>query len=267
MVTRLARIPSPPVSHFVEELWLVRMRFDAPVRMSLLPDGGMAILINLGDPQRRFDGGGAVYRRSWVSGAQPSPIGLEICGCYEALGIGFRPGGAAPLFGFNLTELAGRVVELEDIWGADARRLREQLAELRPDAVRLARLEQWLARRYRDAEPERRIGFAAAQLVRRDVPVKVRAIAEALNLSPKHLVAEYTRHTGLTPKYFARVRRLQAAIARVGFAPWPDWAGVALACGYYDQAHLINEFKALTGTTPTGYLSRRSPFLGYLAAD
>jgi len=245
----------------------VRMRLDAPMRMTLLPDGGMAVLINLGDPQKRTDGREATYRRSWVSGAQPGPIELEIRGRYEATGIAFRPGGAAPLFGFNLAELAGSVVELEDIWGAEARRLREQLGAESDDMRKLRALEVWLARCYRDAELPRRVGFAAAQLARRDLPVGVGEIADALGVSPKHLVAEYARHTGLTPKYFARVRRLQAAIGRIGFAETPEWAEVAAACGYYDQSHLINEFRALAGATPTEYLARRTPYLGYLAAN
>lgn len=254
------------MSQFVEELWLVRMHLEAPVRMTLLPDGGMALLVNLADPQKRCDGPVATFRRSWISGAHPGPIELELGGRYEALGIAFRTGGAAPLFRFGLAELTGRVMELEDIWGREARELREQLGEPRCDGDRLALLERWLARRYRDAEPAARIRFAAAQLARRDVAVPVGEVARALNLSPKHLVAEYSRHTGLTPKHFARVRRMRAAIEHIGFAASPDWSDVAAACGFYDQAHLINEFRALVGTTPTRYLARRTPYLGYLAA-
>lgn len=245
----------------------MRMRLDEPMRMTLLPDGGMAVLINLGDPQMRTDGRKTIYRRSWVSGAQPGPIELEIHGHYEAVGIAFRPGGAAPLFGFNLMELAGCVVELEEVWGMEARRLREQLGAEPDDVRKLQVLEAWLAWRYRDSELPQRVGFAAAQLARRDLTVGVGEIADALGVSPRHLVAEYARHTGLTPKYFARIRRLQAAIGRIGFAAAPEWAGVAAVCGYYDQSHLINEFKALAGVTPTEYLGRRTPYLGYLAAE
>lgn len=264
MVTRIARRPGGHVARFVAELWLVRMEVPAPVRMTLLPDGTMSLLINLADAQKRCDGHPTEYRRSWVSGAQPTPIELEISGRYEAVGVAFRPGGAAPLFAPALGELAGRVVELEDLWGARARELRERLGATRNDVAKLRVLEAWLARAYRDAELCRRTRFAVAQLERRDVNARVGEIAGALGISAKHLVAQYERQTGLTPRYFARVRRMQATIARVGQTAAVDWAAEAVAGGYYDQSHLINEFKLLTGSAPREYLARRTPFLGYL---
>jgi len=50
-----------------------------------------------------------------------------------------------------------------------------------------------------------------------------------------------------------RLLRLERAIelARLGAA----WAEVAYACGYYDQSHLANEFRRITGASPTQYLA------------
>ena len=69
---------------------------------------------------------------------------------------------------------------------------------------------------------------------------------------------------GLTPKLFGRVQRLQRTIAYVGTRAGVDWTDTAFAGGYYDQAHLIREFRELIGLTPTEYLARRSPYPGYL---
>jgi AraC-like DNA-binding protein len=60
---------------------------------------------------------------------------------------------------------------------------------------------------------------------------------------------------GLTPKRFARVRRLQRLLGEIHGNSVVDWAEVAARHGYYDQPHLINDFRALTGVTPGEYLA------------
>jgi AraC-like DNA-binding protein len=267
MLHRL-HVPAAPVAHFVENLWLVRGRVPAPSRQMLLPDGAFVVIFNLGEPQRLCERADvrrhAVFRASWVSGQQPQPIVIEQAGAYHLVGIKFRPGGAFPLFRFSLAELTGRVVELEDIWGASAASVREQLGATRTDRALLACVERWLERRLREeAAPDGRIRFAASLLERGGTGVG--RIAEEVNLSHRHFVQEFTRRVGLAPKHYGRVQRLQRTIHWIGHKLQVDWAQAAPANGFYDQAHLINEFRGLTGLTPKEYLARRSPYPGYLS--
>jgi AraC-like DNA-binding protein len=225
------------------------------------------VIFNLGEPQKLCERADvrrhAVFRASWVSGQQPQPIVIEQTGACHLVGIRFRPGGAFPLFQFSLAELTGRVVELEDIWGPEAGLVRQQLGEVHDDLAVLSCLERWLARRLRDeAIPDRRVSLAA-ELLRRG-GTGVGRIADETGLSHKHLVHEFTRRVGLTPKHFGRVQRLQRVVAQVGQRPAVDWADQAAASGFYDQAHLINEFRELIGLTPSEYLGRRGPYPGYL---
>ena len=267
MLIHQLHVPGAPVSHFVENMWLVRGRVPVASRQMLLPDGVMVVIFNLGEPQKLCERADvrrhAIFRASWVSGLQPQPIVIEQAGTYHLAGIRFRPGGAFPLFRFALTELTGRVVELEDIWGAQAGEVREQLGATRSDGALLRCLERWLVARLRREElPDCRISCAAALLQRGGTGVG--RVAAEVNLSPKHLVHEFGRRVGLTPKQFGRVQRLQRTIGWIGARPRVDWAAVALHHGFYDQAHLINEFQELAGLSPTEYLARRSPYPGYL---
>jgi AraC-like DNA-binding protein len=50
----------------------------------------------------------------------------------------------------------------------------------------------------------------------------------------------------------------------VGQLPEVNWAATAASCGYYDQAHLIREFRSFSGLTPLDYMTKRGPFLNYL---
>jgi AraC-like DNA-binding protein len=66
---------------------------------------------------------------------------------------------------------------------------------------------------------------------------------------------------------FARLCAFQRLIRSVGQKTEVDWAGTAATCGYHDQAHLIHEFRAFSGLTPTAYLMKRGPFLNYLEVE
>lgn len=73
-------------------------------------------------------------------------------------------------------------------------------------------------------------------------------------LSQKRFIQVFHEEVGMTPKLFCRVRRFR----RIHRAGRVDWAQTALDCGYYDQAHFINDFRAFSGLSPTAYLDQRS---------
>ena len=79
--------------------------------------------------------------------------------------------------------------------------------------------------------------------------------AEFDGLSTRQLRGLALDHAGLGPKRLARVRRLDGALPQL--ATDPDLARVALRHGWYDHAHLSNDFRALTGASPTQWRTGR----------
>jgi AraC-like DNA-binding protein len=109
------------------------------------------------------------------------------------------------------------------------------------------------------------VAYAAARL--EEGGSGVGRIAAATGWSHKHFVHEFARWVGVAPKQYGRVQRLQRALRHVGLkaAGSVDWADTAATGGFYDQAHLVNEFRDLTGLTPGALLARRMPYVGYLS--
>ncbi|SPE57277.1 putative Transcriptional regulator, AraC family [Verrucomicrobia bacterium] len=272
MLLNLRHIPGPPLSRYIENLWLVQGTLAARWRNLIFPDGAMELILNLGDPQKLCDPDNpssyTIFQRSWISGERSESIAIEEAGVIHLIGVRFKPGGAYPFFRFPISELTGRVVELDAIWGSAIDLLREDLAAA-PDAPALfSRLETWLQQRLAaEAERGRSIAFAVEQIQRGGEHARIGRITEQLGISPKHLVREFERRVGLTPKLLARVCAFQTAVAWIGFKPEMDWADAAVGCGYYDQAHFIHEFRAFAGMTPAVYLKRRGPFLNYVPLD
>ena len=234
----------------------------------ILPDGAVELIINLGDPQKLCDpedfSRSTTFRHSWISGERTAPIVIDEAGEVHLIGIRLRAGGALPFVGLPLREFTGHVIELDAVLGREIDRLREQLAETNGDEERFDLVEAWLLDRVRTQSAPNRAVIHALDLIERGEGVRIGLIAGEIGLSHKHLLREFDRCVGLTPKAFARVCSFQRAIRWIGQKASVDWADAAVVCGYYDQAHFIHEFRAFSGLTPASYLSKRGPFLNYL---
>jgi AraC-like DNA-binding protein len=101
--------------------------------------------------------------------------------------------------------------------------------------------------------------WAYATLRRTSGGASMASLAEALGYSQKYLIAQFREHLGLPPKTLARVMRFESAVRTIRSEHRPDWAQIVVDCGYYDQAHLIREFKQFAGMTPGEYASRLLP--------
>lgn len=236
----------------------------------ILPDGAVELIINLGDPQKLCHSDdysrSTSFRHSWISGERTAPIVIDEAGDVRLIGVRLRAGGAWQFLGLPLSEFTGRVVELDAVLGREIDHLRNDLGEACDDEASFALVEAWLLERIRArAQPPRAVSYALEIIRRGGDAVRIGQIADEVGLSHKHLLREFDRCVGVRPKVFARICSFQRAINWIGHKPSVDWADAAVACGYYDQAHFIHEFRGFSGLTPASYLAKRGPFLNYLA--
>lgn len=83
----------------------------------------------------------------------------------------------------------------------------------------------------------------------------IAALASQLGISRRHLARSFSRAIGWTPEEFRRLARFSAAAALASTAPVERWSDVALAAGYFDQAHFIRDFRSFTARLPTTVFS------------
>jgi AraC-like DNA-binding protein len=154
-------------------------------------------------------------------------------------------------------ELAAQTVALDAIGAFDG--LIERLHDAPDWGTRFARLDHFVRRRLAAvAPPSPTVAWAWRKLVAADGLIRVGALADEIGWSRKHLAQRFAIAVGATPKTVGRILRFGAARrsidARAGTGARVDWADLASAWGYADQAHLIREFRALAGVTPVDYL-------------
>jgi AraC-like DNA-binding protein len=92
----------------------------------------------------------------------------------------------------------------------------------------------------------------------------VTQIAQRTGYSHRHFVEIFWSQVGLTSKRFHRLYRFRRVVETVHNQTGVDWPEVGLSLGYFDQAHLIHDFREFSGLTPTEYLGLCTPFINHV---
>ena len=228
---------------WVEAFWTMTGGGEAA---RILPDGCVDFIFNL-------DSGEATA----IGTMSASQIVVPSLGA-RRFGVRFSPGTAGALFEPAAHELTDRSALLADVSRAAARyHLAERIAEARSHADRARIIATYLATgsarsRARDA----RVLRAISQLRAAPGEQPIAALAADVGVSERQLERLFHAHVGARPKLFARVLRMQRALASLETEAATQ-AAHAQATRFADKAHLVREFRALTGLTPRGLLAER----------
>jgi AraC-like DNA-binding protein len=254
--------PGPPLGDFISRFWLCS---DTPPhsRERILPSGTIELVFNLCDDEIRiydpaYHDRYTRYSGAVVSGAYSSFFVIDPLVHASIIGVHFRPGGAFPFLDVPASELTDTHVDLATLWGPLASQLRERLCAA-TSAQRFSVLEAALVSRLHHP-PQRHdaVSIALNAFEQTGSKVRVRNIARRVGLSQRRFIQVFATEVGLTPKLYERIRRFHQARQLVPKADAPDWARVAVECGYFDQSHLIRDFCAFSGLSPMAYLNQRS---------
>jgi AraC-like DNA-binding protein len=239
--------PAPRFAALVERFWLLEgQAVGAPD--AIIPDGRVELIFHYGGTFWRHRSGCDPIRQPGclLVGQMLEPVTLGPEGMAGVAAIRLRPAAAKTLLGFSLREVVGAFVELDAIFPS-ARRVREQLAEARSDGERIRVLERWLIS---IACPPPRLPIAAAvgAILHSGGRTPIDRLAAMTGLGLRQIERQFREDVGLGPKTFSRIIRLQSALRAIrGGRTLSD---VAVACGYYDQAHMTRDFRQLAAMSP-----------------
>jgi AraC-like DNA-binding protein len=260
MSTNLQYRPAAPLGHFVGTIWYYEGYTQPHAMERLLPDGSMGLIVNLDEDRIRIydrEDPTCFTNRSGViaMGAQPEFFVIDTAQQRCVLGVHFRPGGAFPFLDMPADALQGEHV---DVKGS----LRERILEAPTPRERCLVMEaELLARAFGRLELRPEIVFAVRELERQ---CTVAEVLSQTGFTAKRFTEQFRKAVGLTPKVFSRVRRFQSALRTIANDSKPDWTGIALSCGYFDQAHFNHDFRAFSGINPSTYSAKKTPHLNHV---
>ncbi len=250
------RAPAPVLRPWVRSLWYCCAPSVEHSYERVLPNGCVQIILNLA---RDFL---TDCSADLLESRLPPAIVAGPRQCYELIatkdlaelaGIVVEPGGFAGLFGERADLLFQRSVAAGDLW----RGLKfDRMLEARTPATKLDVLEHLM--RETIGEPAKRSGLVDGALRFLSRPnASVRECAKYESVSERRLSQIFREQVGLSPKAWCRIQRFQSALRDLHRGAEVPWADLALRCGYYDQSHFINDFRAFSGINPTTYFNLR----------
>lgn len=256
--------PAPALRGFIAAYSGYRQEGVPAARHRGLPSPYLTLIITLDDPlvvaSHPDPAAAPGCYATLAGGLHTSPALITHDGRQSGVQVALSPLGARTLFGMPAGELASLDVDAAEVLGATARELHERMREAPDWPARFAILDQLLLAR---ADLDRRVPAEVAEawrlLTGSGGTIRADRLAKQVSYSPRYLQRRFRAETGLTPKAAARVARFDRARRtlqrRAQLGQPAALAELATACGYYDQAHLAREFRALAGCAPSAWLA------------
>ncbi|GAB3563607.1 AraC family transcriptional regulator [Amycolatopsis endophytica] len=231
-----------------------------------LPSRHVTLVISLAEPIRftgmpRPDQSPGRYAAA-LGGLHTAPALIDQDVVQSGVHVEIDPLGVPVLFGVPAAELSGLVVDLAEL---GPKNLTERLAEAPTWADRFAVLDRTFRATLADRAPSPEVTWAWRRLTGTGGLIRVEALANEVGWSRRHLAERFRRELGLAPKQAARVLRFERAVTRLRQRR-TDLATLAADCGFYDQAHLSNEWRALAGCSPRTWIAEELPFRAHRGA-
>ncbi len=255
------RRPGAALRPFVECYRGYRLEGHPPAIHHGLPSRHLPFMVSFDRPVVTAEGGS---RWAFAGGLHDKAATIVHDGNQHGMAIQLTPMGARTVFGLPGGVLAGTVVDLEELLGAHARELYDRLATARTWEARFAIIDEVLVkaarRRLEDPpDPPSEVVRAWRRLVATGGGAEIADLAAEVGWSRRHLSEKFRTEVGLSPKVAARVLRFERSRHLLSMPTRPGLAAVAVACGYYDQAHFTREWTDLAGCTPTRWIADELP--------
>lgn len=245
--------PGRGLDAIVDRVWMLRTHATVatPAGRRIVPDGRVDIVFQLGDPPVGLEG------RSCVVGAMRRFVDIRYEGRVDTIGIRFRAGGAASVLDPPIGEFTGRFVPLDGTW-RDVGALEDELASAAGPAHRLAIIERALLARLRmtaTADPVAELLEGSAGRL------SVADLVHSAGIGERQLERRFRERVGLAPRLARRIARFWRAARLLRRRPDTAWQEIAHGIGFYDQSHLIREFRAFAGVTPNQWAANDVGFI------
>jgi AraC-like DNA-binding protein len=166
----------------------------------------------------------------------------------------FNPGALFRLTGIAATALTNEYIDAENIFSSQLQNINEQLFFAATYPAMIAIVNNFVRSLIKKQQkPKLLLDDACTFLLQKNGSLSIDALAKQACLSTKQLDRKFNERTGVNPKLYAKIIRFDRAFRFKNSHPNLDWLRIAVECDYYDYQHLVKEYKAFTGLSPTAF--------------
>jgi len=240
---RHARLAPPAeLAAWISNYWMVKwdlLRF-APYVAETLPHPNFQLI---------FDGGEAT-----VSGVFLGKFSRTLEGASHVFGVKFQAGAFRGFLKEAAASLTNRVIPARRVFGRDVDTLAEKVGRCDSEEEMAAATNAFFRGRLPKADELMALACELVERILREREIKtVEDLVARSGMGKRSLQRIFREYVGANPKWVIRRYRLHELTEQIQSGARLDWAELALELGYFDQAHLINDFRAIVGCTPVEY--------------
>jgi AraC-like DNA-binding protein len=247
VVNHWRRGPAPDVAPWIVRYWTAAWNLAPGEKqvVETLPHPNIYII---------FENGGSI-----ISGVHTARFVRLLEGQSRVFGIKFRPGGFRPFLGGSVSQIGDSVVPAHSVFGAEIHALEKILLGASGADEKFDAADSFFRRRLPQFDEQiDRAANLVTQILNDSRITTVKDLVNCAGIGKRSLQRLFSEYVGVSPKWVIRRYRLHELIERFRADSEVDWAQIALDLGYFDQAHLINDFKATVGCSPLQYRERVS---------
>ncbi len=256
----LSAKPSDTLSPFISQYWMIEncMQHGDSHIQRIVPSGLMEMSFYLGDKPKIVALNQVLPANALLSGQINKHYDLLVPGNLSMFSVTFKPQGAKVFFDLPLIELADQNIPLRFILKESADKIESELFEAKTFVGKVIAIENFLIQQLRNNFTKHmaiRIDDSIALINSTQGKISIEELASHACLSNKQYGRIFKNYIGISPKRFLRIVRFQHAIYNKQLNPNISLTKLSYNCGYFDQSHMINDFKELSGKVPKLYFS------------
>lgn len=255
--------PSAILSPYVRHYWLLESD-DIAQAQRVIPSGNVGLLFHRASLMLR---NGQAIPRTSLSGQTVTFADLIPTGNVQMIAVVFHPFGTKAFFDMPINELSELIVPGDDLHIQKLHELEDKILNTADDDTCIQMIELFLTDRL---TPFKEYNYNRMKTTIHAInlsggEMSLTRLAETACLGNKQFQRVFNEHIGTTPKEFLRIVRFHKALFTLQNSPSMRFTTLAHACGYYDQAHMTNEFKLFSGYSPREYIAICAPYSDYFS--
>jgi AraC-like DNA-binding protein len=256
MITKIS--PHVCLSNVIDYYWIEK---NGATSVKILPDGTTSILFNLGEKLSISTDiiNDEKHVKDLIIGAHKKHYTLHESNDTHIVGIKFKQGGAFHFFNINMDEFSHKIINLHDVLNGESEQLRNLLFEGQtPEEVKRILDHYMIIKVGHTNKSSKMVDSLINKFTPNDSYNKIKDLSQTANISHKHLITIFNQIVGLTPKLVYRINKFNKVLDIIQIKNKVNWPEIAYECQYYDQAHLINDFKNFSGISPKTYFDNKN---------
>jgi AraC-like DNA-binding protein len=261
MIFKTLQLKSP-LDKFIESIFYFKHFTPEHSIERVVPTGHIFIIFELDGIQRNTFNNktlkpNGTFSKVWISGVHKNHLSISAHQDSEMFVIQFKPFGGYPFFQFPINQLNDKVIPAQEIFGKEILDLRKFILNSLTSTKKFSQAENWLISKLDiNKFPDEALMLIINQFTNQPLS-NHSTIVNSYPKTQKHLISQFKKFCGHTPKIFHRIVRFNDILQQINNEQHISWSQIAYLSGYADQSHFIKEFKEFSGFNPQGFIKQK----------